>query len=32
LTHIGEGDLNTHPNDDGYAAIAKAHRLVARSL
>jgi len=25
LTHIGEG-FNVHPNDDGYAVIAKAHR------
>jgi lysophospholipase L1-like esterase len=31
LTHIGEGDFNTHPNDAGYAAIAKAHRLVVGS-
>lgn len=29
LTHIGEGDFNSHPNDAGYAAIAKAHRAVA---
>ena len=28
LTHIGEGDFNSHPNDDGYATIAKAHRLA----
>lgn len=27
LTHIGEG-FNIHPNDDGYALIAKAHRLA----
>jgi lysophospholipase L1-like esterase len=25
LTHMGEG-FNVHPNDDGYAVIAKAHR------
>jgi lysophospholipase L1-like esterase len=25
LTHISEG-FNVHPNDDGYAVIAKAHR------
>jgi lysophospholipase L1-like esterase len=25
LTHIGEG-FNIHPNDEGYALIAKAHR------
>jgi lysophospholipase L1-like esterase len=29
LTHIGEGDFNSHPNDLGYEAIAKAHRSVA---
>ena len=29
LTHIGEGDFNSHPNDLGYEAIAKAHRAVA---
>lgn len=29
LTHIGEGTLDTHPNDDGYARLAKAHRLAA---
>lgn len=28
LTHIGEGTLNTHPNDAGYALLAKAHRLA----
>jgi lysophospholipase L1-like esterase len=27
LTHIGEGTLDTHPNDAGYALLAKAHRL-----
>ena len=27
LTHIGEG-FNIHPNDDGYALIAWAHRMV----
>ncbi|HEY5629331.1 MAG TPA: SGNH/GDSL hydrolase family protein [Candidatus Limnocylindrales bacterium] len=27
LTHIGEG-FNIHPNDAGYALIAKAHRLA----
>jgi hypothetical protein len=32
LTHIGDPGFNIHPNDDGYAAIAKAHRLVERSL
>jgi lysophospholipase L1-like esterase len=26
LTHIGDPGFNIHPNDDGYAAIAKAHR------
>jgi lysophospholipase L1-like esterase len=26
LTHIGDEGFNIHPNDDGYAAIAKAHR------
>jgi hypothetical protein len=25
LTHMSEG-FNVHPNDDGYAVIAKAHR------
>lgn len=25
LTHMGEG-FNVHPNDDGYAVLAKAHR------
>lgn len=30
LTHIGDPGFNIHPNDDGYAAIAKAHRLAAR--
>lgn len=29
LTHIGEGTLDTHPNDEGYALLAKAHRLAA---
>lgn len=28
LTHMGEG-FNVHPNDDGYAVIAKAHRVAA---
>lgn len=28
LTHIGDPGFNIHPNDDGYAAIAKAHRLA----
>lgn len=32
LTHIGEGNFNSHPNDAGYDAIAKAHRAVAVSL
>ncbi len=27
LTHIGEG-FNIHPNDAGYALIAKAHRIA----
>lgn len=27
LTHIGDPGFNIHPNDDGYEAIAKAHRL-----
>ena len=31
LTHIGEGTFDSHPNDEGYAAIAKAHRLAADS-
>lgn len=26
LTHIGDPGFNIHPNDDGYEAIAKAHR------
>lgn len=26
MTHIGDPGFNIHPNDDGYAAIAKAHR------
>ncbi|MHB8959483.1 MAG: SGNH/GDSL hydrolase family protein [Candidatus Limnocylindrales bacterium] len=29
LTHIGEG-FNIHPNDAGYALIAKAHRIANR--
>lgn len=29
LTHIGEGTFDTHPNDDGYALLAKAHRLAS---
>jgi lysophospholipase L1-like esterase len=28
LTHIGEGTLDTHPTDAGYATLAKAHRLA----
>ena len=28
LTHIGEGTLDTHPNDRGYELLAKAHRLA----
>jgi lysophospholipase L1-like esterase len=28
LTHIGDPGFNIHPNDDGYEAIAKAHRLA----
>jgi lysophospholipase L1-like esterase len=30
LTHIGEG-FNIHPNDDGYALIAQAHRAADRA-
>lgn len=26
LTHIGDPGFNIHPNDEGYAAIARAHR------
>ena len=29
LTHIGEGTLDTHPNDTGYELLAKAHRLAS---
>jgi lysophospholipase L1-like esterase len=29
LTHIGEGTFDTHPNDQGYALLAKAHRLAS---
>lgn len=32
LTHIGDPGFNIHPNDDGYAAIAKAHRVAQRAL
>ena len=32
LTHIGDPGFNIHPNDDGYAAIAKAHRRAERTL
>lgn len=32
LTHIGDPGFNIHPNDDGYAAIAKAHRIAERAL
>ena len=32
LTHIGDPGFNIHPNDDGYAAIAKAHRAAQRTL
>jgi lysophospholipase L1-like esterase len=28
LTHIGEGTFDTHPNDEGHALLAKAHRQV----
>jgi len=28
LTHIGDQGFNIHPNDDGYLAIAKAHRRM----
>jgi lysophospholipase L1-like esterase len=31
LTHIGDPGFNIHPNDDGYAAIAKAHRRADRA-
>ncbi|HEX6129123.1 MAG TPA: SGNH/GDSL hydrolase family protein [Candidatus Limnocylindria bacterium] len=31
MTHIGGPVFNIHPNDAGYAAIAEAHRLAARS-
>ena len=30
LTHIGEGTFDTHPNDQGYELLAKAHRLAAQ--
>jgi hypothetical protein len=30
LTHIGDPGFNIHPNDDGYATIAKAHRGADR--
>ena len=30
LTHIGDPGFNIHPNDDGYEAIAKAHRRADR--
>ena len=30
LTHIGDPGFNIHPNDDGYTAIAKAHRRADR--
>ena len=29
LTHIGEGTFDSHPTDEGYALLAKAHRAVA---
>jgi lysophospholipase L1-like esterase len=29
LTHIGDPGFNIHPNDDGYEALAKAHRRAA---
>jgi lysophospholipase L1-like esterase len=29
LTHIGEGTLDTHPNDMGYELLAKAHRVAS---
>ena len=32
LTHIGDPGFNIHPNDAGYAAIAKGHRIVQRAL
>jgi lysophospholipase L1-like esterase len=32
LTHIGDPGFNIHPNDDGYAVIAKAHRVAQRAL
>ena len=28
LTHIGEPGFNIHPNDAGYALLAKAHRVA----
>jgi lysophospholipase L1-like esterase len=31
LTHIGDPGFNIHPNDDGYATIAKAHRRADRA-
>jgi len=32
LTHIGDPGFNIHPNDDGYALIAKAHRAAASAI
>jgi lysophospholipase L1-like esterase len=29
LTHIGEPVFNIHPNDEGYALLAKAHRMAS---
>jgi lysophospholipase L1-like esterase len=31
LTHIGEPGFNIHPNDDGYAILAQAHRRADRA-
>ena len=31
LTHIGDPGFNIHPNDDGYAALAQAHREADRA-
>ena len=30
LTHIGDPGFNVHPNDDGHALVAKAHRRADR--
>ncbi len=31
LSNIGEGEFNFHPNDEGYALIAWAHRVADRA-